>query len=226
MALDPRKRFPHPHLSHERHRQITRRSPEATRSPGGTKVTPTWPLVIMGQLLQYQHVSASLFNRTATMNESPGLPSDFNGEVRLFPLPELVLFPGNVLPLHIFEARYREMTREALEEDQLITMATLLGPEEEGSKPPEVATEVCIGRIVAHEKLVNGRYHLALAGLQRALISREIETPAPFRRAIVHVLAEDDDRPEESRALVDAMARQIVPALPAARPARRKAGNG
>ena len=152
------------------------------------------------------------------MSDSRKLPPDFNGEVRLFPLPDLVLFPSSVLPLHIFEARYREMTREALEEDQLITMATQRSTEGENEKPPEVAKGVCIGRIVAHEKLVNGRYHLVLAGLQRALISHEIDTSAPFRRAIVQLVEEDQERAGEARALVAELARRIAPALPSARP--------
>ena len=42
------------------------------------------------------------------------LPTDFGGEVRLFPLSNLVLFPGIVLPLHIFESRYKEMLEDAL----------------------------------------------------------------------------------------------------------------
>ena len=54
-----------------------------------------------------------------------GLPKDFRGEVRLFPLPNLVIFPGNVLPLHIFESRYKEMLEDALRRDELVTMATL-----------------------------------------------------------------------------------------------------
>ena len=62
--------------------------------------------------------------------ESLGLPPDFGGEVRLFPLPNLVMFPSNVLPLHIFESRYREMLEDAVQSDQLITMATrMMDPE-------------------------------------------------------------------------------------------------
>ncbi|MHB8866061.1 MAG: LON peptidase substrate-binding domain-containing protein, partial [Pirellulaceae bacterium] len=52
-------------------------------------------------------------------------PPDFCGEVRLFPLSDLVMFPSNVLPLHIFESRYMEMLEDALRGDQLVAMATL-----------------------------------------------------------------------------------------------------
>ena len=44
--------------------------------------------------------------------------SDFSGELPIFPLPDLVVFPGMLQPLHIFEPRYRAMTREALAGEQ------------------------------------------------------------------------------------------------------------
>ena len=62
------------------------------------------------------------------------LPAKSKYEVRVFPLPGTVFFPRNVLPLHIFESRYREMFEHAIEDDQLIAMATLL-PGYETSKP-------------------------------------------------------------------------------------------
>ena len=59
-------------------------------------------------------------------NQSYGLPPSFDGEVRLFPLSNLVMFPNSLLPLHIFESRYREMLEDAVQDDQLMTMATLM----------------------------------------------------------------------------------------------------
>ena len=53
------------------------------------------------------------------------LPQNFDGQTRLFPLTDLVFFPSTVLPLHIFESRYCEMMEDALQGDQLISMATL-----------------------------------------------------------------------------------------------------
>ena len=55
------------------------------------------------------------------------LPDDFDGLVRLFPLPELVAFPHAMQPLHIFEPRYCEMLAESLAGDRLIAMSTLTG---------------------------------------------------------------------------------------------------
>ncbi|MGO9920320.1 MAG: LON peptidase substrate-binding domain-containing protein [Isosphaeraceae bacterium] len=49
----------------------------------------------------------------------------FNNRCLLFPLPELVFFPHSVLPLHIFEPRYRQMTEDALAGDRLVTMVQI-----------------------------------------------------------------------------------------------------
>ena len=51
--------------------------------------------------------------------------TDFSNRCRLFPLPNLVLFPHAVLPLHIFEPRYRQMTEDALAGDQLVTIVQI-----------------------------------------------------------------------------------------------------
>lgn len=53
---------------------------------------------------------------------------DFANVTRLFPLPNLVMFPHVVLPLHIFEPRYRQMTEDALAGDRLITMVQITPP--------------------------------------------------------------------------------------------------
>jgi Lon protease-like protein len=83
--------------------------------------------------------------------------------IPLFPLPNVVLFPNVVLPLHIFEARYREMTADALKGDRIIGMV-LLRPGWEGSyegRPP-IYDVGCAGVITHAEKLEDGRYNLVL----------------------------------------------------------------
>jgi Lon protease-like protein len=94
--------------------------------------------------------------------------------VPLFPLPNVVLFPGAVLPLHVFEERYREMTADALRGPRRIAMA-LLRPGWENSyhAHPAIEPVVCVGRILSHEKLPDGRYNILLRGQTRARVSRE-----------------------------------------------------
>lgn len=107
----------------------------------------------------------------------------FSGLVPLFPLPNVVLFPHGMLPLHIFEPRYRQMTADALEGEGLIAMS-LLRPEwtsaVDGVGPP-VHNMVGIGQIVAHEKTEDGRYMMVLRGLSRARLLCEERVDLPYR---------------------------------------------
>src|SRR5450432_958575 len=85
--------------------------------------------------------------------------------VPLFPLPNVVLFPRAVLPLHIFEQRYKAMTAAALRGEKLIAMALLKpGWEKNYYSRPEIEPVVCVGRIVAQEKLGDGTYNFLLQG--------------------------------------------------------------
>ncbi|MCH2183524.1 MAG: LON peptidase substrate-binding domain-containing protein [Mariniblastus sp.] len=121
------------------------------------------------------------------------LPPNFSGLVRLFPLPNLVLFPGVIQGLHIFEPRYRELMKDSLAADGLITI-TLLKPEWElaAEGDPPIHETVCIGKIVTHAETEDGRYNLLLIGVQRARIVREIYSERPYRLAQVEVL--DDSK--------------------------------
>ena len=117
------------------------------------------------------------------------LPNDFGKVVRLFPLPNLVLFPGVVQTLHIFEPRYRQMIHDALQSDQLISMA-LENVENvsQGDPRPDLLSTVCVGKIVSHNEFEDGRYNLLLVGCARAKITKEIVTDHPYRTAEVEVL--------------------------------------
>lgn len=119
------------------------------------------------------------------------LPDDFDGRVRLFPLPELVVFPHSMQPLHIFEPRYCEMLTESLEGDRLIAMATLTGGIVTGpSECPPIASTVCVGKIVSHSEVEDDRHNILLVGTQRARIVREVDAGRPFRIAEVEVDAD------------------------------------
>src|SRR5437762_13434668 len=104
--------------------------------------------------------------------------------VPLFPLPSVVLFPRAVLPLHIFEERYKAMTADALRARRRIAMALLKpGWERDYYQRPAIEPVVCVGMIVSHERLSDGKYNFLLQGQVRARIVRELATAAPYRLA-------------------------------------------
>jgi Lon protease-like protein len=124
--------------------------------------------------------------------DAPELQFDanaFSGVVRLFPLPNLVLYPHVMQPLHIFEDRYREMLEDALADDQLIAMALLEpGWEQDYDSRPPVAPLACLGKVVAHHRLEDGRYNLLLLGVQRVRIIEELDPLRSFRQAQVELI--------------------------------------
>jgi Lon protease-like protein len=119
----------------------------------------------------------------------------FSGTTRLFPLGGIVMFPHVVVPLHIFEPRYRQMTEHALAGDRLITIIQALSP---GSKAdcdqPALAAVGCLGRIIRHESLVDGRFNFLLVGKARVRIVGELECSTLYRQAEVELLEDRDDQ--------------------------------
>ncbi len=144
----------------------------------------------------------------------------FAGRTRLFPLPNVVLFPHVVLALHIFEPRYRELTEAALAGDKLITMA-LLAPGWEPSYEgrPALQPMACLGRIATHHKLPDGRYNLLLMGLKRVRLLEEFPAEQSFREALVEVMEDEypplgaAGRQKIQRQLLDGF-RRALPLLP------------
>jgi ATP-dependent Lon protease len=107
-------------------------------------------------------------------------------------LPNLVLFPHVVQPLHIFEPRYCEMLADSLANDRLIAMALLQpGWEMQYQKKPPIGSVVCIGKVLTHTPTADNRHNILLAGLRRGRILREIECgERSYRQAEVEVLAD------------------------------------
>ncbi len=89
----------------------------------------------------------------------------------MFPLPNALLFPNAVLPLHVFEPRYRQMVKDVLAGGGNLAIACL---DEHGVGAPPVRRLVGIGAIVAHEALPDGRSNILLRGLGRARIVTEL----------------------------------------------------
>ena len=108
--------------------------------------------------------------------------------VPLFPLPNVVLFPGVYLPLHIFEPRYRALTREALDGDRIIGMVLIKpGFDEQYEGRPPIFPIGCAGVVTHAEPLDDGRYNIVLQGVERFRVLEE-DHSHPFRVATVQGL--------------------------------------
>jgi len=115
--------------------------------------------------------------------------------IPIFPLPNVVLFPGVFLPLHIFEARYRQMVSEALGGDRLIGMVLLQpGFEADYEGAPAVYEVGCAGLITHVEKLADGRFNIVLRGFERFRIIDEeaASSKVLYRRALIAPMAETE----------------------------------
>jgi Lon protease-like protein len=140
----------------------------------------------------------------------------FCGKARLFPLPNLVLYPHVMQPLHIFEERYREMLEDALAGDRLIAMAMLEpGYEQDYDSRPPISDYACLGKVVAQRRLADGRYNLLLLGVARVRVVRELEPLRSFRRAKVELVddvydfATTNDATRLQQQLVDAFRKNL-----------------
>ncbi|MFK7790681.1 MAG: LON peptidase substrate-binding domain-containing protein [Phycisphaeraceae bacterium] len=103
------------------------------------------------------------------------LSVDYSRPIRLFPLAQCILLPHATVPLHIFEHRYREMTKDALDSDGLIAMAVFDGDayQQDYEGTPAIRPTVCVGYLAHHDRLYDGRYNILLQGLARATVAQE-----------------------------------------------------
>lgn len=133
--------------------------------------------------------------------------------VPVFPLPEVVLFPHVLLPLHVFELRYRTMVRDALSRERLLALATLRpGWEADYRGSPAFFSVGCLARFEAVEWLPNDCYDLRVLGIARVRFGR-VAREVPYRAATVSLMAQEpftEDDPLiqlERRALIDSYQR-------------------
>lgn len=138
------------------------------------------------------------------------------GEIPLFPLPEVGLFPGVSRPFLIFEPRYREMVADALKGDRIIGMVMLQpGYEKDYEGRPPIARIGCAGLIAQHEELPDGRYLILLRGLTAFRVINE-DQRKPYRLARVEKVPEllqDDELGTLSR-LRNRIEQLLITALP------------
>jgi Lon protease-like protein len=137
-------------------------------------------------------------------------------EIPLFPLPNVVLFPGVTRPLLIFEPRYREMVGDALKGNRVIGMVLLQpGFEKDYEGRPPIFEIGCAGEIEEYEQLPDGRYVILLRGLTTFRVVSEDRSKA-YRIGRVDAVPEllrDEDRGALS-ATRERLAELLYTALP------------
>ncbi len=121
--------------------------------------------------------------------EDHAIQVNFGKPMPIFPLEQVTLLPQQVLPLHIFEPRYRQMVTEALDGAGQIAMAVFAGDawKQEYHGKPTIKPAVCVGQIVQHERLDDGRFNLLLQGVCRARVVEEkpLTAERPYRLAML-----------------------------------------
>jgi Lon protease-like protein len=135
----------------------------------------------------------------------------------IFPLPNVVFFPQTRLPLHIFEPRYRQLVREALETDERMGIVLLKpGWEPAYFGAPPVFSHATLGTIEHAIPLDDGRYNILLRGDVRVEILEEVSR-VPYRTARVIARPEKSGPAEEAlvhREWLADLAKQYIAYLP------------
>jgi hypothetical protein len=121
----------------------------------------------------------------------------------LLPLDIVPLFPRGVVPLHVADRPYTQLVTDALDGSGLVAVAVYrtsrTGQVQTVAGLPAVRPAVCVGRIIEHERLAAGRYNVAIHGVCRARITRELaaDDATPYRRVMLEPLDQGsvDDAP-------------------------------
>ncbi len=108
----------------------------------------------------------------------------------VFPLTGVMLLPGTVLPLHIFEPRYRALVEDTLEAEKIFGMIQPLAPQNDNRGPqpdadssaPDLYKVGCAGYIEKWEKLPDGRFFVQLKGVNRFRFNEELSLQRGYRR--------------------------------------------
>ena len=133
--------------------------------------------------------------------------------IPIFPLADAVLLPTEIMPLQIFEPRYKDMVRDALASNRFIGMVQpQKGYENQLAGAPPVRTVGCAGIIARHKELEDGRYLIWLFGVKKFSIQEELTTLTDYRQ--VRILSAPDEVDPEDDAAIKSIRFDLLSALP------------
>jgi Lon protease-like protein len=125
---------------------------------------------------------------------------NFARPIPIFPFLDVVLMPHETMPLHIFEPRYRTMISHCLDTAGQFAIATIDREADAvagGAEPRPLRPFACVGQIVGHEPLPDGRFNLLLQGVCRARIleTQEPDGDRPYRTATMRAVEVSSEAP-------------------------------
>ena len=129
------------------------------------------------------------------------------GEIPIFPLPNVVLFPNMALPLHIFEERYRRMIHDCLKSDRYLGIFLLRKGWEQAAEPMPYDVGG-FGQITSAVKLPTGNYEIVVRGLGKAR-ALSYTQEIPYRRAVMELLEDEGDDSTELRIKATSMLERL-----------------
>src|SRR3954462_3441871 len=135
----------------------------------------------------------------------------------LFPLPNVVLFPHALLPLHIFEERYRAMVRDILSGARFIAVSLIAADAVEGEEKPPVQPIAGVGEVVMAHELPDGRFNLVVRGRARVHIDEELVSDRPYRMVTATLVPDNAFEPGEltdADQALRALISQLADAIP------------
>jgi Lon protease-like protein len=137
--------------------------------------------------------------------------------VPIFPMPGAFLFPHQVMPLHVFEPRYRQLIEDLLDGPGRLVIGTQLLARRDASGAPEVLDVAGFGEILRHQRLADGRFQVLVLGLARVRITEE-PSDRLYRqvrcRPFVEIDAGAFEAEELTRRLRDATTARLKQPLP------------
>lgn len=126
----------------------------------------------------------------------------------LFPLP-VVLFPGELLPLHIFEPRYRKMLKDAQLENNAFGLS-YFSPENSLASRPEIGSLGCIAEIREVQTMDDGRANIITVGAVRYRLEDYIQSREPYLIGEISVFEDYESDPEILRPMADEVHRMFT----------------
>lgn len=136
----------------------------------------------------------------------------------LFPLPNVVLFPHASLRLHIFEERYRALTRDILNGERFLAMGLIVESASPSDERPAVEPIAGVGEVVMAHELPDGRFNLVVRGHTRVRIDEELPSDRPYRLVSATVLpdlpAADGREVRDAEQALRVLIGQLADAIP------------